>query len=99
MPNPSQNITDLFGDNKEAASQQLDQFVSKGMKLLYSDDTIEDVINTLKSDPDPVKSISRVTVGIVQRLDTAARNAGDEGGPSLSGKETVRGCRTRVAAT
>ena len=81
MPNDTkqsnQTILDFFGQDKEQAAQQLDQYVIQGTKLIHSPETADEVINMLKGNPDPIQGASSVLVGIMHRLDSAAGQAGD----------------------
>jgi len=72
------SIIDLFGDKKLDAKRQLTQYVVKGMQLLHSGETGGDIVEVLKGTPNKSQAVAEVTTSVLQRLDTAAREAGDD---------------------
>jgi len=74
--NPIFNL--LGAKNAPKMKADLNQFVSKGMQLLHSEDTRDQVVSVLRSSSNPAQGVSDALVPIVQRIDSASRAAGQE---------------------
>lgn len=56
--------------------QQYDQFVANGMNIIYSDEAMPQLLETLKGDGNPVEGLANALVAVVSRLDDSAKGAG-----------------------
>ncbi|MCK5019002.1 MAG: hypothetical protein KAS32_18220 [Candidatus Peribacteraceae bacterium] len=61
--------------DQEANKEDLTKFINKGIKLVHSEGSREQVINKL-GQGNPIQSVADVTVGMVQRLEQAAETGG-----------------------
>lgn len=72
--------------------EQYDQFVTNGMSLIHSEESMPQVLETLKGDGNPVEGLSHALVAVVTRLEQSAEEAGTpvEGDIKMHGGEALR---------
>ena len=76
---PENAINNMFGkENSQKVEGDINQFISKGMKLLHSEQTRDGVLKVLQSQPNKLQAVSDAIVPIVQKIDSSARTAGGE---------------------
>lgn len=63
--------------DKDSVRADHDRYVTKAIKLIHSPETRESVLKMLKG-PNPVQRTADVVVGVMQRIDAAARKEGIE---------------------
>lgn len=74
----SMDFNKLFGQDSKAAKDQLNQYVTKGMQLVFNDKSSETIIDTLANSTNPIQGVADVSVSLVQRIDKAVRDSGDD---------------------
>lgn len=57
---------------------EYDEFVTNGMKLIYSENTMDQVLQTIESDGDPVQGLGNAVATVIMRLEDSAEKGGRE---------------------
>lgn len=57
---------------------QYDEWVTNGMKLIYNENTMDQVLQTIESDGDPVEGLGNAVAMVTMRLEDSAEKSGRE---------------------
>lgn len=74
--NPKNQATDVSSVSAEE-QQQYNRFVGNGMQMMFAEEGLSTVVESLKGDGNPVEGLANSVVAVVTRLEDSAKQAGE----------------------